>query len=40
MSDVAMAHVYATDQGLNMQMETIEAMTYDDATSLLLVTKV
>mmetsp|Transcript_36491 Transcript_36491/g.81224 ORF Transcript_36491/g.81224 Transcript_36491/m.81224 type:complete len:809 (-) Transcript_36491:999-3425(-) len=39
MADPPLAHVYALDQGLNLQHETVELMTYDDATQLLMVIK-
>lgn len=35
-----MAHVYAVDQGLGLQNETVDAVHYDDATALLLIVKV
>eukprot|EP00983_Pelagomonas_calceolata_P095670 1158038-Pelagomonas_calceolata.AAC.3 len=35
-----MSHVYAVDQGLGLQNETVDAVHYDDATSLLLIIKV
>ncbi|KAF5831658.1 hypothetical protein DUNSADRAFT_12762 [Dunaliella salina] len=34
-----MSHVYAVDQGLGLQNETVDAVHYDDATSLLLIIK-
>jgi hypothetical protein len=33
------AHVYAADQGLHLENETVEALLYDDATYLALVIK-
>ncbi len=35
-----MAYVYAADQGLQLQNETVESIMYDDAAMLLLVIKV
>ena len=35
-----MAQVYAADQGLGLQHETVDLIMYDDATSLLLIIKV
>ena len=39
MREATQAHVFAADQGISLQDETIESMTYDDATQLLLVIK-
>jgi hypothetical protein len=36
----AIHHVYAADQGLQLQNETVDAIMYDDAALLLLVFKV
>ncbi len=38
-SSSAPAHVYAADQGLHLENETVEAILYDDATYLVLVLK-
>ena len=32
--------MYAVDQGLGLQNETVDAVHFDDATSLLLIVKV
>jgi len=35
-----MSNVYAVDQGLGLQNETVDAVHYDDDASLLLIIKV